>query len=215
MINLIDELKVVPGVVGACIVNSEDGLLTTNLPAIFKPERLALVGQHLLTLSRSGYSCFPDLTDMTLNYDESVVVARELVDDTVLFAICDPSFNYNLLTMSFNLLQEEFKAGNYGSAQVEPAAAPVTAEPAPATSVISAAMQELLDEMKGLLGKILGPMAGFVFDDVVDVWQGKGAADFSRIDELIAAINQEIDDAEKVDNYRRLIQPLLNKFEKG
>jgi predicted regulator of Ras-like GTPase activity (Roadblock/LC7/MglB family) len=214
MINLIDELKVVPGVVGACIVNDEDGLLATNLPAIFKPERLTVVGQHLLKLSRSGHSCFPDLTDMTLNYDESVVVARELVDGTVLFAICDPSFNYNLLTMSFNLLQEEFKEGNHSQ---EPVAAPSVAEGPAASpgSGVSADLQELLDEMKGLLGKILGPMAAFVFDDVAEVWQGQGAADFSHIEDLISSINQEIDDPEKVDNYRRLIAPLLNNFQKG
>ena len=214
MINLIDELKVVPGVVGACIVSAEKGLLATNLPAIFKPERLAVVGQHLLKLSHSGQSCFPDLTDMTLNYDESVVVARELVDGTVLFAICDPSFNYNLLTMSFNLLQEEFKEGNHSQ---EPAAgSAATEEPTvPSGGDISAALQDLLDEMKGLLGKILGPMAGFVFDDVVETWQGQGAADFSRIEDLIGSINQEIDDPEKVDNYRRLIAPLLNTFQKG
>ena len=40
MIHLIDELKVIPGVMGACIVNLQDGLKVTNLPTIFKPERL-------------------------------------------------------------------------------------------------------------------------------------------------------------------------------
>ena len=223
MINLIDELKVIPGIVGACIVSTE-GLQATNLPAMFKPERLSLVGNHLLALSASGRNSFSDLTDMTLNYDESVVVARELVEGTILFAICDPTFNYNLLTMSFNLLQEEFKGGNF-SAPV--AAAPAVAEPVvteqpvvadptpPAAGQISAPLQDLLDDMKSLLSKILGPMAGFVFDDVVEEWQAQGAADFSRIEGLISGINREIDDQEKIDHYRSLIAPLLKSFQKS
>ncbi len=217
MINLIDELKVIPGIVGACIVSTE-GLQATNLPAMFKPERLSLVGNHLLALSASGRNSFSDLTDMTLNYDESVVVARELIEGTILFAICDPTFNYNLLTMSFNLLQEEFKGGNFSASTV---AAPVVTEPVaapptpPSEAKISAPLQDLLDDLKRLLSKILGPMAGFVFDDVVEEWQAQGAAGFSRIEDLISGINREIDDQEKIDHYRSLIAPLLKSFQKG
>lgn len=218
MINLIDELKTVPGIVGACIVNGE-GLQATNLPAIFKPERLSRVGQHLLALSASGRASFDDLTDMTLNYDESVVVARELVDGTMLFVICDPTFNYNLLTMSLNLLQEEFKGGNFTSAPVATPPEPVTPAAAVAaaapTGEISAQLQSLLDDMKELLSKILGPMAAFVFDDAVEEWQGQGGADFSRIEELIEGINREIGDQEKNDRYRALVSPLLEAFPKS
>lgn len=219
MITLIDELKVVPGVVGACIVNAE-GLQATNLPTIFKPERLNLVGQHLLKLSASGRNSFSDLTDITLNYDESVVVARDLAGGTILFAICDPTFNYNLLTMSFNLLQEEFKGGGFGvtaapATTVAEAPAPPATAPASASSEVDPRFQKLLDEMKGLLSKILGPMAAFVFDDVLEEWKAQGAAEFSRIEDLISEVEREIDDQEKVANYRRLISPLLSNFQKG
>jgi hypothetical protein len=185
---------------------------------MFKPERLILVGRHLLTLSASGRNSFNDLTDITLNYDESVVVARELAEGTILFAICDPTFNYNLLTMSFNLLQEEFNGGNFGSSVVETAAIIEESAPVSTSSAggeASAPLQDLLDKMKGLLSKILGPMAGFVFDDVVDELQGQGSADFSRIEDLISGINREIDDQEKIGHYRSLIAPLLKSFQKS
>ncbi len=218
MIKLIDELKVIPGIIGACIVTAE-GVQATNLPAIFKPERLAMVGRHLLTLNSAGRENFGDLTDMTLNYDESVVVARELVAGTILFAICDPTFNYNLLAMSFNLLQEEFKKGDFVSA--EPAAETKSAEStspveasakAPEDEGISAPLQELLDEMKERLAKVLGPMAGFVFDDVFEAWQEQGATSFSRINDLVAGIDREIEDQEKIDHYRTLIAPSLKAY---
>ncbi len=211
MIHLIDELKVIPGVIGACIVNSQDGLKVTNLPTIFKPERLTLVGKHLSKLYSVGRMSFDDLTDITLNYDESVVVARELEKDTLIFAICDPSFNHNLLSMSFNLLQEEFKLGNFSTATAETKS--VASPPSP--QVVSGAMENLLTEMRESLGKILGPMAGFVFDEVAEEWMDQGAPEFSRVEELIEQLNQEISDQDKIDKYRQVIASSLKNFQKG
>jgi len=218
MIHLIDELKVIPGVIGACIVHSQEGLKVTNLPTIFKPERLTLVGKHLLKLYSAGRMSFDDLTDITLNYDESVVVARELEQNTLIFAICDPTFNHNLLIMSFNLLYEEFKLGNFAeSATVTQSAVEekLTGASQPTEKAISGALQGLFAEMKEELGKILGPMAGFVFDEVVESWVEQGSADFSRIEELVEQLNQEIADQDKIDKYRQLISSALKDFQKG
>ncbi len=215
MIHLIDELKVISGVIGACVVDSRDGVKVTNLPSIFKPERMNQVGRHLLKLYSAGRMSFDELTDITLQFDELVVVARQLEKGRLLFAICDPTFNHNLLTMSFNLLQEEFNLGNFVE---DTTAAPPTEEKRSEVSTegaISEPLQNLLDEMKGLLGKILGPMAGFIFDEVVENWTTQGAPDFSRIEELIEQLNQEIADQGKIDQYRQLMTPVLKSFQKG
>ncbi|MEA3363785.1 MAG: hypothetical protein U9Q61_11030 [Thermodesulfobacteriota bacterium] len=209
MIQLIDELKVIPGVVGACIVNFQDGLKVTNLPAIFKPERLLVVGKHLLELYSAGRASFSDLTDITLNYDESVIVARELEKGSLVFVICDPTFNHNLMTMSLNLLQEEYKLGNFATAE-----SPV-GTPAQPQADVTGEIQDLLEEMKGALSKILGPMAGFVFDEVAEEWIEQGASGFSRIEVLIDLLNQEISDQDKINSYRQLISPALKAFQKG
>ncbi|MCW8859866.1 MAG: hypothetical protein OQK50_07600 [Deltaproteobacteria bacterium] len=221
MMHLIDELKVIPGVIGACIFSSQEGLKATNLPVIFKPERLNVVGKHLTKLYAAGRMSFDDLTDITLNYDESVVVARELERNTLIFAICDPSFNHNLLSMSFNLLQEEFKGDAFSSATAAETEASSVQAPAvkklsqqPAAKVqqeISADLKGLLAEMKGALAKILGPMAEFVFDEVTEEWIEAGA-DFSRIDNLVEKINGEIGDARKAEEYRQLIAPALKNY---
>jgi len=215
MLHLIDELKVIPGVMGACIVNSQTGVQVTNLPALFKVERLALVGKHLLKIYAAGRMSFDDLTDITLNYDESVVVARELERNTLIFAICDPTFNQNLLSMPFNLLHEEFKLGNFTEVETESVAMPAAPVPPPPPAVESQISQKLLAEMKEALGKILGPMAGFIFDEVMDNWLEQGASDSSRVEELIDQLNQEIDDPDKIDKYRQLISAALEDSQKG
>jgi len=210
MIQLIDELKVIPGVIGACIVNSQDGIKATNLPTIFKPERLLAVGKHLLKLYSAGRVSFSDLTDITLNYDESVVIARELEKNTLVFVICDPTFNHNLMTMSLNLLQEEYKLGNFSTEEM-----PAVASTQPPQVDTSGKLQDLLEEMKGALGKILGPMAGFVFDEVAEEWAEQGAPHFSRIEGLIDLLNHEISEQDKIDSYRQLVAPMLKTFQEG
>ncbi len=221
MIQLIDELKAIPGVVGASIVDSRDGLKATNLPAFFKPERLLLVGNHLQKLYSAGQASFNDLTDITMNFDESVVVARKLDEEIILFVICDPNFNNNLLNMSLNLLQDEFKASTFATSSTSaaqpaspPTVAATTATPPPA-NVKDELLEELLTTMEKTLGKILGPMAEFIFTEVTDTWKEQGAADYSRINELIKLINNEIVDEKKIDNYRHLISPALKSFQKG
>ncbi len=210
MTNLIDELKAIPGVIGACIVNANEGIKATNLPTIFKPERLVLVGNHLLELYAAGQLSFKDLTDITLNFEESVVVARVLDKSIVIFVICEPTFNNNLLNMSLNLLQDEFKGRNLTeSAPVKVKSVVVTQDE------VDPKLEELFAKMEKSLGKILGPMAEFIFTEILEKWKAEGVIDFSRITELTNLINQEIVDLDKIDHYRGLISEALSDYQEG
>ena len=74
--------------------------------------------------------------------------------------------------------------GPEASAPIEP----VPLSPAPATTASprqhDGRLTELLAQMKSKLGRILGPMAGFIFEEVVEEWQQLGAADNREIDRL-------------------------------
>jgi len=206
----IDELKAIPGVVGACLFGAQEGLLQSNLPGIFKPEKLTDVGKQLAKLLLAGRLSFSDLTDLSIHYDESVVVARELRKGLTVFAICDPSFNHNLLTMSLNLLQEEMRdqvdAQLMAPAEPAPAAAVVAPEP----GGIEADLKPRLAELKTLLAKVLGPMAAIIFDEVCEQWAVQGAV-AARLDELVSLLHAEIGDADKVETFAALSAPLLQE----
>lgn len=218
MNQLIDELKAIPGVVGACLYSSRDGLQGTNLPGIFKPDRLAAVGKLLSKLHSAGRMNFDDLTDVSLHYDESVVVVRELQKNLLIFVICDPSFNHNLLSMSFNLLQEEVSEGSFVVDKPEAAAPQVASGKPSAPAEVAASdsqLPDLLGSMQEKLGKILGPMAGFIFEETLESWRQQGPADISTIESLIELINKEIADANKIDAYRKLLSPDLRACHEG
>jgi len=212
MKQMVEELNSVPGVVGACIFSTRDGIRFSNLPALFKEERLIGAGKQLGKLYAAGRMSFQDLADVSLHYDESVVVVRELQKHLLIIVICDPSFNQNLLSMSLNLLQEEASEMDFGTIT---AAAVTPVAPAEEFSPPDERMAALLEEMKNQLGKILGPMAGFIFEEAQSSWQAQGGADFERIDGLIEQLNADIGDEKKAEQYRKLIAPALSGFEKG
>lgn len=196
----IDELKEIPGVVGACLFGSQEGLLQSNLPGIFKSEKLSEVGKQLSKLLTAGRMSFSDINDLALHYDESVVIARELRKGLTVFAICDPSFNHNLLTMSLNLLQEELRD--------QPQASTAKAAAAPAQISVSAELEPTLEDLKGCLAKVLGPMAGIVFDEILQNWSLQGAS-VERLPALIELMKTEIGDPEKIATFEEHAAPFL------
>ena len=211
----IDKLKTIPGVFGACLYSPEFGLQENNLPEIFEPEKLSMIGSHLTKLHTTARISFTDLNDLTLDYDELVVVVRELNKEQLIFIICDPSFNHNLLSMSLNLLKEEVD----GSLNDVAAITPLEEHPAETDTGIetekvdSQDMMVLLDNLSDRLLKIMGPMAGFIFDEAFDEWKNQGPVVSSRIDKLLTLLDSKIDDPEKIEQYRELIKPSLHIFQ--
>ncbi|MFO7811816.1 MAG: hypothetical protein R6V21_02520 [Pelovirga sp.] len=104
---VIEELKMIPGVLGACFVQADIGVTAANLPAVFKKERLELIGNSLAKIYAAGATSLDEFSCLSLHFDESIVVARALGADTFCFVICDPAYNLNPLIMSLDLLQEE------------------------------------------------------------------------------------------------------------
>lgn len=212
MKQVIDELKTMPGVIGCCIYSPLDGVNISNLPAVFKPERLAAIGEQLFRLHSAGNKSLRDLNNISIFYDEAVIVTRLLKNNLLLFSICDPGVNQNLLSISFNLLQEDT-----GTTTDSNPVKPIAQQPVPTAPKIpdihSALPFYLLQEMKAQLGKVLGPMAGFIFEEAVDSWKQQTDPDKVGVEGLIELLNKEISVPKKITQYRELIEPILRKHQ--
>ena len=88
MKQVIEELKAIPGVVGGCIFDSRKGIIANNLPPIFKEAKLSNIGKLLSKMYASGKNNFSDITEISLYYEESVVIVREASANMFLIAIC-------------------------------------------------------------------------------------------------------------------------------
>ena len=215
MLQLINELKDIPGVIGACTYSPQNGLQESNLPGIFKPEKLAAIGRQFTKLYTVGQMNFSDLTELTLNYDESVVVARTMQNNNLVFVICDPSFNHNLLSMSLNLLQEELHGDLMAAEDEDSVGKPLvgTFESSKTEKSADRDLTILFESLREHLAKIVGPMAKIIFDEAVDEWQKQGVGDESRLESLLDLLKQEIVDPEKIEHYQELIEPALQAFQ--
>ena len=200
----IDELKAIPGVVGACLFSQQEGLLQSNLPGIFKADKLGAVGKQLAKLVTAGRMSFSDLNDLALHYDESVLIARELRKGLIVFAVCDPSFNQNLLTMSLNLLQEELREQPESAMASEGGKAATPAAPVAASGEISAELEPAMEGLRAALTKVLGPMAGIIFEECQQQWASQGGS-LERLPALVTLLNQEIGDSEKIATFESLV----------
>ncbi len=208
MKHFLDEFKTVQGVTGAFIYNAKGIVLANTLPDIFKEAKLLNIGKVLAKLYSAGGLTFPDITDLFLSYEESIVIVREIANKSYLIILSEPSLNVNLVTLTINLIKDEIKEaiGNVAPAQ------PITAEGSPterkatANDSIEGVLAAPLQEMQAALAKVIGPMAKVIFVESLEKWQSICLPSSKTLPKLMEIIAQEIKDPEKFRRYEELVK---------
>ena len=206
MKEIISDLKALPGVLGACLFHGQRGSLINNLPTIFSAEKLEDIGKLLMKIQTAGQMNFHDLTDISLQYDEAVILVRALEENLLVFVLGDPDFNQNLVTMSLNILQQELKNKKVPLAELTS-----VAEVAGTESKLAENIAPILAAMKAHLPKIMGPMADIIFDEAVESWEQQGKCSVDDLGALIQLLNAEIGRPDKISSYQEMIEPILQK----
>jgi len=210
MKEIIGDLKALPGVLGACLFHGQKGVLVNNMPTIFSAEKLEEIGKLLMKIQTAGRMNFHDLTDLSLQYDEAVILVRELEKNLTVFILGDPEFNQNLVTMSLNILQQELKNKNIPLAESMAAEKVAAVQTNPSEKIAP-----VLAAMKTHLPKIMGPMADIIFDETVETWQQQGKCSVDDLGSLVQLLNAEIDNPDKISSYQEMIEPVLQKAIRG
>jgi hypothetical protein len=211
MNQVLEDIKAIPGVVGGFIFNARSGIAANNLPPVFRETKLITIGKAGSKMYASGKSSFSDVTEISLYYEESIVIVREIADGLFLVMICDPSLNINLLNMSVKLIMDEFKVPAAGDVQ---AAGNKEASVQEKKVTVEELLQggplaDALNGMRTSLAKVLGPMAKIIFIDAVNVWLKDNKPSFSTLGNLVEVLNKEISDPQKINFYKQQILPYL------
>ncbi len=219
MQQLINDMQAIPGVIGACTYRSQEGIIDNNLPSLFKNDHLHSTAKHLAKIHAAGRLNFPDLTEVMVNYEESIVVFRQLNLNDHLITICDPGINMNLLAMSLNLAIENMPAAADDNNKPAESNEPEPTKQAPPNidaMMKKGPMAQPLQTMNKLLAKVIGPMAKIVFEDAVGRWANAGVTGKGSLSKLLELICQEIGDAEKSNEYRDLVrQKMASRQKRG
>jgi predicted regulator of Ras-like GTPase activity (Roadblock/LC7/MglB family) len=221
MEHVLNEFKSVQGVIGAYIYNARGLVLANNLPAIFKEAMLLNIGKVLAKLYSAGGLTFPDISDVSLSYEESIVIVREITDKSYLIILSEPSLNVNLVTLTMNLIKDELKEA-IGNASPSPAprpaalAQPIIAEGPPKERKTTAkeliengSLSAPLQGMQTALAKLMGPMAKIIFAESVEKWQAVCLPSFKNLPKLMEILALEIVEPEKVSRYEELVKSIV------
>ncbi|MCK4503346.1 MAG: hypothetical protein KAU22_09950 [Desulfuromonadales bacterium] len=211
MQGILDELKVTPGVLGAAVYKSKQGIIASNMPEIFKADTQKRIGNILHRIFKLNETVKLDVNSIEAQYDEALLLVKKLCDSSSLIIICEPDAKSHLINMSVSMLLADLLDL---IEDCEPA--PVPAEPAPAPhqpadleSVLNGPLSEKLAQIKRALAKRIGPVAGKALKIAVEKWLLQGEPSPERLGELAVMLRLEIDDkpsqAEFLDEIRDVI----------
>ncbi len=219
MDQILTELQSVPGVIGAFVFHSQNGVKLRALPEVFKEAKLVKMGKSLVKIYAAGCMGVSELSEVSLYYEESIVIVRRISTREFLIVLLDPGANLNLVSMSLNLTVEELKTVPEKPVEVNAPGPPVQVEPPlPITRnngykaeemLQSGPMAESLRSMQLSLAKVMGPIARVIFRDALTEWLKNGSPSFENVAVLIDVLEKEINDPEKFQDYRKRIAAYL------
>ncbi|NNJ99412.1 MAG: hypothetical protein HKP58_03265, partial [Desulfatitalea sp.] len=177
----LNEMNLIPGVMGGYVYNPELGVIEKNLPPVFKEERLRDISTQLVALERHFGSDFPDHTDAFLFFEMFAITIREIENNFFFILLFDPKSKTNVLSVSINLILEEMRplVREYKADEVLESPSKHHPKNSRKSSVKRNMVEEVmskgplsdnLKELEKLLVKILGPVAPLMFKNALEQW---------------------------------------------
>jgi len=221
MDQIFKELTSAPGVIGAFIYNRDSGIQEKNMPAVFKDGKLIRIAKSLIKIFSAGEKGFSDLAEVSLYYEESIVIIHEPVDRHYLIVFCDTKSKLNLLKRPINQIKDDLKQAIETLPEIKKNK-PVTAVKTSSVNLYnnkfqaevllnSSPMSKSLQVMRVSLVKVMGPVAKIIFIDALNNWMETDQPSFASIPSLIDILGNEINDTAKFKDYRGGIVPYIEK----
>ncbi len=205
---IIKEILDLPGVVGTCVIDTDQAIQLANLPASFTTTMATEVaGNAKRMIQMAGVKGLTPQT-IAIHYDKFAILALTMENKAILLILCKPGCNTSLVTTTAKMLGPELeKALGQEAGRQGKAAAPATA--ATGQTQIDAKTTKALEFIKQSLFETIGPIAEMIYDECLGRWTEKNHADISRIFELVGCISTEMDDPNLFQEFKSKIASLL------
>jgi len=212
MKELLQEIKLLPAVIGSTVHINGKKEVYSDLPRVFqaKSSDIGRSMERIFKLKQAR-----DINCIEVKFDESVMLMRPIDPESSLITICESGVNFSLINMTSSMLVSELKNTvdtiRQGKAEAPapkaaPAAKPAAAPKADIASIMhSGPLAPTLEKMANALTLAIGPISDMVMKDTVKAWVAAGQAEAARVPELIEMLCKEIDDAELEREFREQI----------
>jgi hypothetical protein len=193
MKDVLNEIDVLPGVVGSCLFSKERGQLCSGLPPAFTDEAVLTIANRITRLVQMGGMVDMDVQTIALRYDMYTIMTMPVDTDTLLLIACESRSNCSLIATTISMLAGELQS-RLAKSEKESKPSSGTKEIAGKSDAGQDAERtaSLLKQVRGALAFVVGPMADMIFDDNVALWTQKKPVSTSRLPELIELLAGEI-----------------------
>jgi len=218
MDKLFKKLASTPGVIGAFIYHSEKGMKEKSMPAVFKDDNLNRIAASLIKMLSAGKKGLSDIREMSLHYEESIVLIREHSNNRFLIVFCDTLPGKNRSKKPIAEVRHYLGESANRRKKIKPR--PLTAVPQikpnardrEAEALMnSSPMSKSLQGMQASLSKVMGPVAKIVFINALHNWIETDRPSFDSMPALVDMLGHEINDNDKFKDYQGGITPYIEK----
>ena len=217
---LLNELKMMPGLIGSFVYTNKNGVVGSDLPRLFRLEALKKVGGLLSRTQQMTESVGMELTGFEIKYEESLMLIKGVDRGAILVVICEPNVSLPLVTMSASMLLPELKLAiaereKAPAVKTQPTIKTPVATPEPAQKVDAESILKNgplsgpLSQMKMALAHAMGPMANLIIIESIELWIKNGPANQARLQELAKILAAEINNADQESAFMAEVKHLL------
>lgn len=204
MDSLLQEITMLPGVLGCFVFSNKQGIIANKMPPIFKENNIKTIGTLLTRTMQMGSTAQLDFSDIEIKYNESTLLIKPITQDVLLVIISEPNANKSLIVMTSGMMLVDIETAlNRLPAQKktqEPSTlSPETAQskPAPAQEAeIGEELALIIEKLGDSLALAIGPVAPPVMRDTMEIWAQQTPPTIGNLPALAKLLCQEINDDE-------------------
>ncbi len=234
MKDLLQEIKMLQGVVGVFVYTNNLGVIALDVPPTFSEPALDRIGSFVKAFFANQTTMAQDVMSLEVRNKESLFLYKKIDEGGTLITICDVKVSLPLVNMTTSMLLAELKAAadlvtvkpdfaklNNGPAESSlssvtsesQVAAPQTA--APTVIDVDKLMKEgpfaaIASKLEDAMARAIGPVGSMVVRDCVEKWVEGGSPAKSRFNELLGLLVKEIGDSRLEDEFKQEVGSLFS-----
>lgn len=208
MNSLLQEITTLPGVFGCFVYSGERQIAASKMPPIFQNNNIKAIGNLLSRTVQVGNMAKLDFKEIEIKYKESLLIIKALADQALLILICEPSANKSMIAMTIKML-----AGDIETAMAQSMKPTAAANNQPKQSKKSNTIKKLIPTLKRIKKALvitIGPIAGPVIKDSIEIWAKQNKPSLSSLPALTKLLCKEIDNEELEQKFMAEIKDILN-----
>ncbi len=110
MKDILNEIDMLPGVVGSCLFSKERGQICSGLPPSFTDEAVQAIANRVTRLVQMGGIVDMDVQTIALRFDIFTIMTMPVDSETLLLIACESGATARLIATTISMLTGELQS---------------------------------------------------------------------------------------------------------